>query len=421
VITDGAIKAAVEMSVRYIPERFLPDKALDLIDEAASKVKLTKNSSTQSLGDIAESLRRLINNKKAAPDIRPKVSEDEIAEVIAGSVGIPITKLTAREEEKLLSLEENLSRRVIGQEGAVKSISDAVRRARSGLRDPSRPCSFLFCGQSGSGKTELAKALAENIFGDDSALIKLDMSEYMEKHSVSKLIGAPPGYVGFEEGGKLTERIRRRPYSIVLFDEIEKAHPDIFNILLQITEDGVLTDSAGRSVNFKNTVIILTSNIGAEKLTAKSQLGFGGSDDTYEQKKSAVLTEIRKVFRPEMLNRLDEIIIFENLSKDSLKKIARKMLTELTERASLLGITLEYSDEAIEFISQKSKSSKTSAEITTENTEGARKIRREISFTVENLLSKQIIDGSIKSGDKAVLSVEEGALMFKVNVLAKSA
>ncbi|MDR0946730.1 MAG: ATP-dependent Clp protease ATP-binding subunit [Ruminococcus sp.] len=417
-ITDSAIKAAVEMSVRYVPERFLPDKALDLIDEAASKVKLTKNASTQSLGDIAESLRRLMNSKKAAPEVRPKVTEEEIAEVIAGSVGIPVTKLTAKEEEKLSHLEEILSNRVIGQTGAVKAISDAVRRARSGLRDPSRPCSFLFCGQSGSGKTELARTLAEAVFGDENALIKLDMSEYMEKHSVSKLIGAPPGYVGFEDGGKLTEKVRRRPFSIILFDEIEKAHPDIYNILLQITEDGVLTDSNGRSVNFKNTIIIMTSNIGAEKLAKKTQLGFGDAEITYEQNKSAVLSEIKKIFRPELLNRLDETIIFESLSEESLKKIAQKMLGELTARASGLGITLEYAESAILYITSD-KSAAASKE--KECSEGARKIRREISFTVENLLSKQIIDGSIKSGDTAELRYEDGKLLFRVNELAKSA
>jgi ATP-dependent Clp protease ATP-binding subunit ClpC len=390
----------------------LPDKALDLIDEAASRAKLRRAKEPQSLGDIAESLRKMIDSRggklpeRADIKQRAAVTEESVAEVVSLSVGIPVTKLTQAEEEKLLSMENILERRVIGQKSAVKAVSDAVRRSRSGLRDPKRPCSFLFCGPSGSGKTELARALAECLFDDENALIKLDMSEYMEKHSVSKLIGSPPGYIGFEEGGQLTERVRRKPYGVILFDEIEKAHPDVFNILLQITEDGVLTDSNGRKVNFKNAIVIITSNIGADKLTPGKQLGFGDADTDYERKKTAVMSEIKKMFRIELLNRLDEIIIFDRLSDESMQKIARKLLRELGERAKSLGVSLEFSDEAVGKLTGGDN-----------KTEGARKLRREITNGVENRLSRELIDGKVKRGDTAVLTVTEGEFSFKIGVV----
>jgi ATP-dependent Clp protease ATP-binding subunit ClpC len=411
-ITDEAIKAAVSMSVRFIPERFLPDKALDLIDEASSRAKLRRASEPQSLGDIAESLRRMIDQKSSKlPDRadlkqRAAVTDESVAEVVSLAVGIPVTKLTQAEEEKLLSMETILERRVIGQKNAVRAVSDAVRRSRAGLRDPKRPCSFLFCGPSGSGKTELARTLAECLFDDENALIKLDMSEYMEKHSVSKLIGSPPGYVGFEDGGQLTERVRRKPYGVILFDEIEKAHPDVFNILLQITEDGVLTDNNGRKVSFKNAIIIITSNIGADKLTPGKQLGFGDADTDYERKKTAVMSEIKKMFRIELLNRLDEIIIFDRLSDESMRKIALKLLSELGERAQTLGVVLEFSDEAIGKLAAADG-----------KTEGARKLRREITSGVENKLSRELIDGKVKRGDTAVLTVIDNEFAFKVGVV----
>jgi ATP-dependent Clp protease ATP-binding subunit ClpC len=412
-ITDEAIKAAVTMSVRFIPERFLPDKALDLIDEASSRAKLRRAREPQSLGDIAESLKRMIDQKSSKltdnADLKQRaaVTEESVAEVVSLTVGIPVTKLTQAEEEKLLSMETQLERRVIGQKDAVRAVADAVRRSRAGLRDPKRPCSFLFCGPSGSGKTELARALAENLFDDENALIKLDMSEYMEKHSVSKLIGSPPGYVGFDDGGQLTERVRRKPYGVILFDEIEKAHPDVFNILLQITEDGVLTDNNGRKVNFKNAIVIITSNIGADKLIAGKQLGFGDADTDYDRKKTAVMSEIKKMFRIELLNRLDEIIIFDRLSDESMKKIAQKLLSELGERAKALGVALEFSKEAVEKLAAADS-----------KTEGARKLRREITSGVENKLSRELIDGKVKRGDTAVLTVTDNDFTFKVGVVS---
>jgi ATP-dependent Clp protease ATP-binding subunit ClpC len=356
---------------------------------------------------------RNIDTVKLPSKNRPSVTEDSIAEVISLTTGLPISKLTASEEEKLLLLESELSRRVIGQDAAVTAVAGAVRRSRSGLRDPNRPmASFLFSGPSGSGKTELARTLADFLFGDENALIKLDMSEYMEKHSVSKLIGAPPGYVGFEDGGKLTEKVRRKPYSIILFDEIEKAHPDVFNILLQITEDGVLTDSNGRTVNFKNTIIILTSNIGAEHLNKERQFGFSPSGNDMESRKQNVLSEVKKLFKTELLNRLDDIIIFNKLSDDDMALIARKLLDGLKSRANLLGITVDFTDDAIKKLTaEKSSEAK-------ESHTGARKLRHEITVSVENLLSKQLLDNAIKSGDYVKLVVINDEYRFKVTEFA---
>ncbi|MDR0942950.1 MAG: ATP-dependent Clp protease ATP-binding subunit [Ruminococcus sp.] len=416
-ITDEAIKAAVKMSVRFIPERFLPDKALDLIDEAASGAKLKLSKEPQTLERMAEELKNMIERssgrKTASKTPRPVVTEESIAEVISLSTGLPMSKLTATEEEKLLALESELSKRVIGQSQAVTAVASAVRRSRSGLRDPNRPmASFLFSGPSGSGKTELARALADLLFGDENALIKLDMSEYMEKHSVSKLIGAPPGYVGFEDGGKLTEKIRRKPYCIILFDEIEKAHTDVFNILLQITEDGVLTDSNGRSVSFKNTIIILTSNIGAEHLNKERSFGFSPSATDMESRKANVLSEIKKLFKTELLNRLDDIIIFNKLSDDDMMMVARKLLQELKNRAKTLDITLEFTDEAVKKLSGGTSDNSKDAHT------GARKLRHDITVSIENLLSKQLLETSVKSGDYVQLIVVNDEYRFKVREYA---
>ncbi|MGN0552477.1 MAG: ATP-dependent Clp protease ATP-binding subunit [Oscillospiraceae bacterium] len=405
VITDEAVKAAVELSVRYLPERFLPDKAIDLIDEAASKARIKESSSPQTLSELAESLKRMLDKSssenciskqtKRRPDLpswfssseeKPvTVGREDIAAVISDIKGIPLGQLTADEETRLLSLEDELHKRVIGQNKAVHAVADAVRRSRSGLRDEKRPLGcFLFTGPTGSGKTELSKALSECLFGDLKSLIRLDMSEYQEKHSVSKLIGSPPGYVGYEDGGTLTEQVRRKPYSIVLFDEIEKAHPDISSILLQIMEEGELTDSCGRTVSFRNTVIILTSNLGAEKLSGKGSVGFLQSDS---QKKSDAVESVREFFSPELLGRLDEIIVFEALSQEELSEIVQLMLSSLQERAEKLGIIIDFDRSAVEKLSAPCGKN------------GARDLRHDITVNVENLLSRKLLSGEIHRGD----------------------
>lgn len=406
VITDEAVEAAVEFSVRYIPERFLPDKAIDLIDEAASKARMRESSSPQTLSELAESLKRMLEkgNSRVGQAKHDKyrsdlpswfssneekpvtVGREDIAAVVSDIKGIPLGRLTADEGSRLISLENELHKRVVGQDKAVHAVADAVRRNRAGLRDEKRPLGcFLFTGPTGSGKTELSKALSECLFGDLRSLIRLDMSEYQEKHSISRLIGSPPGYVGYEDGGTLTEQVRRKPYSIVLFDEIEKAHPDISSILLQIAEEGELTDSCGRTVNFRNTVIILTSNLGAEKLTGKGTVGFVRSE---QQKSSEVSDCVREYFSPELLGRLDDIIVFETLTHDELAKIAQMMLTTLKERAEKLGVTLEIDPSAIEKLSSSAGKS------------GARELRHDITVNVENLLSRKLLSGEIHRGDR---------------------
>lgn len=406
VITDEAVKAAVELSVRYLPERFLPDKAIDLIDEAASKARIRESSSPQTLSELADSLKRMLDKEpcRAEPQKPGKrrsdlpswfssseekpvtVGREDIAAVISDIKGIPIGQLTADEETRLLSLETELHKRVIGQDKAVHAVADAVRRSRSGLRDERRPLGcFLFTGPTGSGKTELSKALSECLFGDMKSLIRLDMSEYQEKHSVSRLIGSPPGYVGYEEGGTLTEQVRRKPYSIVLFDEIEKAHPDISSLLLQIAEEGELTDGLGRTVNFRNTIIIMTSNLGAEKLSGKGSVGFVQSE---QQQKIDVGDTVREFFSPELLGRLDEIIVFDSLSREELAQIAQLMLSALKKRADKLGISLEFDPSAVEKLSSPSGKS------------GARGLRHDITVNVENLLSQKLLSGEIHRGDK---------------------
>ncbi|MDE6762159.1 MAG: ATP-dependent Clp protease ATP-binding subunit [Oscillospiraceae bacterium] len=429
-ITDSAVKAAVSMSVRYLPDRFLPDKAIDLIDEASSRAKMKSAESPRTLSELAENLKRMLekqtencaglncrnSNRKNSNRVETswysdseaspvEVTEESIAEVVSLATGIPVTRLTADESKRLLELESELKKRVIGQDEAVEAVADAVRRSRAGLKDPSRPMGcFLFTGPSGAGKTELSKALAECLFGTENSMIRFDMSEYMEKHSVSKLIGAPPGYMGCEDGGQLTEKVRKKPYSVILFDEIEKAHSDIGNILLQIMEDGILTDSKGRRVNFRSTVVILTSNVGAELLGDKNAVGFSRAGDGSDSVKSDVLKALRERFRPELIGRLDEIIVFKKLEKAELGQIARKMLTGLCRRAEAMEIAVEFSDGAIDAIVSEGL-----------DRTGARKLRRKITSTVESILSKNILDGTVKKGDKAVVMAQNGKIYLKVS------
>jgi ATP-dependent Clp protease ATP-binding subunit ClpC len=441
-ITDEAINAAVELSDRYITDRFLPDKAIDLIDEAASRVRLQvftappdmKNLETR-LADIEKEKEEAIRNQEYEKAARfrdeekeikqrlegvksswkqqndassPVVGEEEIAGVVAKWTNIPVNKLTETESERLLKLEDILHERVVGQIEAVKAVSRAVRRARVGLKDPKRPIgSFIFLGPTGVGKTELSKALAEAMFGDENSMIRIDMSEYMEKHTVSRLIGSPPGYVGFDEGGQLTEKVRRQPYSVVLFDEIEKAHPDVFNILLQILEDGRLTDGKGRTVDFKNTIVIMTSNVGAGTLKKQRTLGFSASDsereETYEKMKDNVLEDLRRTFRPEFLNRLDEIIVFHSLEEADLAQIVFLMLREVSKRLEDLDIHLEFSEAATKRLTREGLDLEY----------GARPLRRAIQKTVEDRLSEEMLKGDIKRGDHVLVDAEGDELQFK--------
>lgn len=418
-ISDGAIKAAVDMSVRYINDRCLPDKAIDLIDEAASKVHI--RSGKKGLNGLADELTAMIDRnmpKKSslaqavsgddANTNVPVVTADDIAEVLSAATGIPASRISEDESKRLLNLEDELHKRVIGQNEAVSAAANAIRRSRAGLRDPKRPVgSFIFSGPSGVGKTELAKALAASLFDSEKALIRFDMSEYMEKHSVSRLIGSPPGYVGYDEGGQLTEQVRRRPYSVVLFDEIEKAHPDLSNILLQIFEDGILTDSQGRRISFANTVIILTTNIGAKEITDKNALGFGGTETGIEAEnkriKADVSKELKKFFRPEMLGRIDEIIVFGRLGADDTEALAKKLLGELRYRAEAMEISLEFSQEAVNRLVKKDEKGKIPE---------ARAIRHVITEKIENLLSTKLISGEIRSGDSLILTADEDGFRF---------
>jgi ATP-dependent Clp protease ATP-binding subunit ClpC len=441
-ITDEAISAAVDMSSRYINDRFLPDKAIDLVDEAASRVRmnsLTLPSNLKTLENKLDDIRREKdaavaeqNFEKAASlrdeetkltaeleqvradwtrvktTARGSVSAEDIAAVVSGWTGIPVTTLTEDESKRLLRMESILHKRVIGQEEAVAAVSKAIRRGRVGLKDPKRPTgSFLFLGPTGVGKTELCKALAEAMFGDEGAIIKIDMSEYMEKHTVSKLIGSPPGYVGYDEGGQLTEKVRRKPYSVILFDEIEKAHEDVFNILLQIMEDGVLTDSQGRRVDFKNAIVVMTSNVGAKNITEKKKsLGFsaqeGGGETTVVEIREKVMFELKHTFKPEFLNRIDDIIVFHQLSKDDIRKITVNMLCEVSKRLEKLGIELTASDEAISLL----------ADTGYDPVYGARPLRRAIQSAIEDKAAEQMLEGSIKQGDKIKAVSEDGKIKF---------
>ncbi|MDY3972803.1 MAG: ATP-dependent Clp protease ATP-binding subunit [Clostridia bacterium] len=438
-ITDDALTAAAKLSSRYITDRFLPDKAIDLIDEAASKKRLGSQTEPDDLKEKEKKLEKLQSEKQEAitaqdyekaAKIRDEenvlkeevdklkadwkgtgsssalvVDEDDIAEILADWTHIPAARLKEEEMERLKNLENILHARVIGQNEAVTAVAKAIKRGRAGLKDPKRPIgSFLFLGPTGVGKTELSKTLAEAMFGSENALIRVDMSEYMEKHAVSKFIGSPPGYVGFEEGGQLTEKIRKNPYSVILFDEIEKAHPDVFNIMLQILDDGILTDAQGRKVDFKNTVIIMTSNLGAKEIlgNVSSKLGFNNGEENknlseHEKIKNKVMDEVKRAFKPEFLNRIDDIIVFDRLSEDNIKEIAKLMLKSLETRLNANDITVSFSDAAIEKIAKSGF----------DPVYGARPLRRAIQNEIEDMLSEEIIDGNIKNGDKITVDVAD--------------
>ena len=446
-ISDEAIEAAVKMSVRYINDRFLPDKAIDLIDEAASRAKLKTYTEPDSLKKILEQIEEVEKDKEEAvhmqkfekaASLRDKqkelkekyekeqkkwknknnkelinITEENIAEVISSWTGIPANKITEDENARLKNLEKTLHKRVIGQNEAVEAVAKAIRRSRVGLKDPNRPIgSFLFLGPTGVGKTELSKALAEGLFGDENAMIRLDMSEYMEPHSVAKLIGSPPGYVGFDEGGQLTEKIRRKPYSVILFDEIEKAHPDVMNMLLQILEDGRLTDSQGRTVNFKNSVIIMTSNIGARLITDKKQLGFSQNqakvkdseiNKEYEDTKKEVMEALKKELRPEFINRIDEIIVFHKLTDKEINQIIDIMLKEVIDRLATQKIKIELEPQVKELIASKG----------IDKNFGARPLRRTIQSVLEDRLAEEILDGNIKKNKTNKIGVKDEKIVVE--------
>ena len=438
-ITDEAINAAVRLSSRYISDRYLPDKAIDLIDEAASRVRLRSYTVPDEIKELENRLSELTKEKSAAVDaqdfegaasLRDKekelmseiavsrarwkeentrekgsVTAAEIGEIISGWTGIPVTEISKEESERLLKMEELLHRRIVGQDKAVSAVARALRRTRSGLKDPKRPMgSFIFLGPTGVGKTELCKALGQAVFGSEDAVIRFDMSEFMEKHNASRLVGSPPGYVGYEEGGQLTEKVRRKPYSVILFDEIEKAHPDVFNMLLQILDDGILTDSQGRRVDFKNTVIIMTSNLGAKLIAGEGKsIGFGsqkdGSDLAIEQ---AVMGEVKKAFRPEFINRVDEIIVFKQLRQEEIKLIARKLLDSLSERLGTQGVSLSFTDSVAELVAEKGF----------DPVYGARPINREIRKRVEDYLSEKLLDGSMEKGKEYICDTDKDEIVI---------
>ena len=437
-ISDEAIKAAVNLSARYIADRYLPDKAIDLIDEAASRVRLKRQTAPIDVKELEDQIKQVAADKQEAINsqdferaakLRDKekeltaelerqkeewkknnagredtVTTEDIAEIVSQWTGVPVVQLTTEESERMLRMEEILHERIVGQHEAVTAVSKAIRRGRVGLKDPKRPIgSFLFLGPTGVGKTELSKALAEAMFGDENAMIRLDMSEFMEKHTVSKLIGSPPGYVGYDEGGQLTEKIRRRPYSVVLFDEIEKAHPDILNIMLQILGDGRVTDSQGRTVDFKNTIIIMTSNLGARTITGggRNALGFGQADSDkaqqeYDSIKASVMEELKNTFRPEFINRLDDIIVFRKLSEDDVALIAERMLASLAKRMEDMNITVTFDKSAVQTVAKHGF----------DPVYGARPIRRAIQSEIEDPLSEKILDGTVKAGESITVSFD---------------
>ncbi len=441
-ITDEAVDAAVELGSRYIPDRFLPDKAIDLIDEAASRVRTHILTTPEHLQELEEEVKSLNHKKQQAAEeqrfedaakLRDKqedlkrvlashrdswsdeqdksVSAENVAEVVSMWTGIPVTMLTEEESERLMKLEDTLHERIVGQEDAVKAVSKAIRRSRVGIREEGHPIgSFMFLGPTGVGKTEVCKALAESMFADEDAIIRLDMSEYMERHTVSKLIGSPPGYVGYDEGGQLTEQVRRKPYSIVLFDEIEKAHPDVWNSLLQIMDEGRLTDAQGRTVDFKNTVIVMTSNLGARDIMGKASLGFADTqsdaDGTRPQEeiRGKVMDELKRTFQPEFLNRLDEIVVFHQLDKDHISKIAYKMLDELKDRSSSLGIELTIEDSAVDILADRGF----------DPVFGARPLKRTIQSSLEDVIAETILEGDYTDGDGMVVTGEDSDLKIKL-------
>ncbi len=447
-ISEDALVAAVRMSSRYLNDRFLPDKAIDLIDEASSRVRLGIYSAPKELKEIEEELEKLEQEKEnaivseayeKAGEIKKKqlkkeekknkiiakwekekssvklfVDENQIAEIVSNWTKIPVKKLEQEEAERLRNLEGILHERVVGQEEAVSAVSKAIRRGRVGLKDPKRPIgSFLFLGPTGVGKTELSKALAEAMFGSENTIIRIDMSEYMEKHSVSKLIGSPPGYVGYEEGGQLSEKVRRNPYSVILFDEIEKAHPDVFNILLQVLDDGHITDAQGRKVNFKNTILIMTSNAGAESIISPKKLGFTtveNEKENYEQMKENVMGEVKRIFKPEFLNRIDEIIVFHALNEENIRAIVSIMSDVMIKRTKKqMDITVILEDSAKDYIVEKGYDEKF----------GARPLRRALQSKIEDRLAEGILDGKVKKGDTVTISYEKEELKFAVNNLAE--
>ena len=440
-ITDEAIKAAVDLSERYINDRFLPDKAIDLIDEACSKIKLRTVTMPKNILDMENKIEKVSKEKEEAiisqsfekaaklrdeeKELKDKVNKarenwkkkgenkeasvnaEDIANVVSAWTKIPVTKLTKTESEKLKNLDLELKKRVIGQDDAVEALARAIKRARVGLQNENRPIgSFMFLGPTGVGKTELTKALAENLFGNENQLIRLDMSEFMEAHSVSKLIGSPPGYVGYDEGGQLTEQVRRKPYSIVLFDEIEKAHPDVFNMLLQILDDGRLTDSTGRTVSFKNTVIIMTSNAGARNIVEHHSIGFMNKEDSkkdYEKTRDEVMAELKKIFRPEFLNRLDDIIVFKKLSNESIEKITKIMLDEFIKRLEKKNIKVDVSDDVIKYISK----------VGFDDTYGARPLRRAIQSKIVDKFAEEMLDGNIKEDSNVKIDLNDDKIVIK--------
>ena len=442
-ITDEAIIAAVKLSSRYIADRYLPDKAIDLIDEAASRVRLRAYTAPVDLQELESRLKELeqekaeaVNNqdferaanvrdeqKKLKEELENKkreweeknqhkngeVTGEDIAQIVSSWTGVPVVQLTEEESKRLLRLEDILHQRIIGQGEAVSAVARAIRRGRVGLKDPKRPVgSFIFLGPTGVGKTELCKSLAEAMFGDENAMIRFDMSEYMEKHTVSKLIGSPPGYVGYDEGSQLTECVRRRPYSVLLFDEIEKAHPDVFNMLLQILDEGRLTDSQGRHVNFRNTVIIMTSNVGARLITEKqNSLGFFGGEETAdkneEETRQAVLSELKQLFKPEFLNRVDDIIVFNKLTEDDIQNIAKNLLSGLSDRLSELDINAQFTDEAVAAV----------AKAGFDELYGARPLKRAIQTKIEDAISEKMLEGSVKSGDTVRVDYKDEKFSFE--------
>ena len=439
-ITDEAIKEATILSERYITDRFLPDKAIDLIDEACSKAKIKSLTKPESFKNLEKELEKKSKEKEEAiisqnfekaakirdeeKELKDKIEKqdekwktkessksisigkEDICLVVSNWTKIPVTKLTQTETEKLKNLDKELKKRVIGQDEAIEVLSKAIKRARVGLKDENRPIgSFMFLGPTGVGKTELTKALAANMFGSENSMIRLDMSEYMEPHSVSKLIGSPPGYVGYDDGGQLTEQVRRKPYSIILFDEIEKAHPDVFNMLLQILDDGRLTDSNGRTVSFKNTVIIMTSNTGARNILENKTIGFASKEDpkaNYEKNKEEVMTELKRTFRPEFLNRLDEIIVFKKLDKESVKKIARIMIDNSISKLKEKNIDIDIDDTVVEYI----------ANVGFDDNYGARPLRRAVQSKIEDKFAEELLDGNIKDGDHIRLKVEDNKVVI---------
>jgi len=441
-ITDEALAAAATLADRYIADRFLPDKAIDLIDEAASRMRIKtmtappsfreledeiettrrdkeaaiENQEFEKAANLRDKERRLTNKKRDLEEAwrsddegpRPSIAEDEIAEIVSMWTGIPVVKLTEAETQKLLRMEDELHKRVIGQEAAIKAVSRAIRRARAGIKDPKRPAgSFIFLGPSGVGKTELARTLAEFLFGDEAALIQIDMSEYMEKHSVSRLVGSPPGYIGYDEGGQLTEMVRRKPYSVVLLDEIEKAHPEVFNVLLQVLEDGRLTDSQGRSVDFRNAIVIMTSNIGAATISRNTPLGFSVLDETgmsYEDMKSQIMGELRRVFRPELINRIDEVIVFHKLTREEITEVVDLLLVRLQSQLTERGLSLQLTEAAKDLLVEQGY----------DPTMGARPLRRAIQRLIEDPLADQVLGGEMPEG--SVITIDRDGDEMKITL-----